>query len=631
MGVFADIGYGIISKRRSQDMKDLDRKKQFGYKPYKDGIEITKCILPEENIVIPKEIDGKKVKAIGSKAFVYSYEYFTDEESWQKPFEIKKIHIPETVEHISADAFCDGQNCVEHIFCNEITEFSVSPQNKYYCCENGTLYNKNKTELIQYPMGKRDTHFVIPDGVTNISENAFMFARFYEISMPESVVVLGKSAFQFCFKLKSIELKNVKVIPAYCFYECHNLKHVALGNKLKIIGNYAFYCCDLDSVELPENMERIGRHAFGLSRAKSIVIAKGLKEIPTGAFSYCRIERITIPKGVKKIGKYAFSDCSNLKEAVLPDGLSHIMKGAFMGCKPFDNLFIPKSVKKIDSYAFADTYLKDATVYDETETDELAFCAGSNDSIDAKEIYISKDVKYISPYAFPPHYYNIEKFTVDPENKYYFSWNGAIFSRVFAKNLVELVKYPINKSDTHFNLPENTYSVCQNAFYGNRNIENIVIGEGKFEYIAEGAFRECKNLRSIELPKSLKGIGNLAFAYCGRLKSIVLNDNISTIPFGCFYQCGRLEHVAFGKNITNVEAYSFGFCNKLKNIELPNSVKYIDCSAFLHCKPKGNITIPKNTELTNKRNLYKSCADELIMPKGQKTENADMLLQAVKQ
>lgn len=503
-------------------MKAFNSKKQFLYKPYKDGVIITKCVLQEEKIVIPMKIDGKKVKAIGHDAFIYKYE-----ETEQMPLKVKEIHIPSTVKYISNNAFGAGKYYFGCMFCNENAGFCVDPKNKYYCSENGVLYNKDKTKLIQYPMGKRDKHFIVPDSVTNISPNAFLFARIHEISIPKSVVSLGRSAFQFCFNLRNIDIKNVKIIPKSCFYECHRLKNVDVGNNLKIIERDAFVGCNIESIKLPKKMKKIGKQAFSCSCIKNIIIPHGLKKIPNGVFSGCKIEKIVIPEGVKKIGKYAFDGCSNLKEVILPNGLLCIMEGAFMRCKPFENIIIPKSVKKIDSYAFADTYLRDATVYDETTVDKLAFCIGSYDSLDAKEIYISKNVKYISPYAFLPYYYDIEKFVVDPENKNYFSKDGVIYSNVFAKYAVMLVKYPINKGNTRFIIHKNVYSILKNAFYGNRNLENIIINEGEFRYISEGAFKECKNLEYIELPKCLKGVGDHAFAHCNKLKNFVLPDNIS--------------------------------------------------------------------------------------------------------
>ena len=36
-------------------MKEINSEKQFSFKPYKDGIIITKCLMPEEDTVIPTE------------------------------------------------------------------------------------------------------------------------------------------------------------------------------------------------------------------------------------------------------------------------------------------------------------------------------------------------------------------------------------------------------------------------------------------------------------------------------------------------------------------------------------------------------------------------------------------------
>lgn len=471
---------------------------QFRYEPYGDGIIITKCMIPEENIAVPEKIDNKKVRAVGDGAFIYEY---TD--MLQEKTSIKKIHIPDTVEYISPTAFGGGKNFADYENCYDIAEFSVDCKNKCYCCENGILYSKDKTVLVRYPMGKTDKQFIVPISVTDIAPYAFMFARFEEIVFSGNTVYLGRAAFLYCTKLICAKIPNIEIIPSCCFYECHNLKYVTLGKDLKIIEESAFFNCDIESIALPEHMEIIDKYAFMYCKLKDITIPQGLTEIAEGTFIRCNIKKIVIPKGIKKICKYAFGKCTELKEAILPEGLLSIEEGAFIGCKPFYDLFVPKSVKRIERYAFADTCFRDAIVYDETDVDELAFCIGSSNKFDDKEIYVSEDVKYISPYAFSLYYYDIEKFIVNPKNKYYYSLNGVIYSRMISPasvSLVSLVKYPINKKDTRFIVPKNVYSIEQNAFWCSRNIKSIVICKA-LEHISENAFRECCSLEEIKLPK----------------------------------------------------------------------------------------------------------------------------------
>lgn len=45
--------------------------------------------------------------------------------------------------------------------------------NKYFTSLDGILYSYDRTRILAYPRGKRDTIFEIPEGVTQIDEMAF--------------------------------------------------------------------------------------------------------------------------------------------------------------------------------------------------------------------------------------------------------------------------------------------------------------------------------------------------------------------------------------------------------------------------------------------------------------------------
>lgn len=58
-----------------------------------------------------------------------------------------------------------------------LEEYNVSENNEYFSSENGVLYNKDKTILIDYPNNKKDTSFVVPDTVTKIDFKYFDFIK----------------------------------------------------------------------------------------------------------------------------------------------------------------------------------------------------------------------------------------------------------------------------------------------------------------------------------------------------------------------------------------------------------------------------------------------------------------------
>jgi hypothetical protein len=57
--------------------------------------------------------------------------------------------------------------------CNRLTAIHVAEDNTAYASVNGVLFNKAKTTLIQYPAGKQDVNYAIPNSVTSIGDYAF--------------------------------------------------------------------------------------------------------------------------------------------------------------------------------------------------------------------------------------------------------------------------------------------------------------------------------------------------------------------------------------------------------------------------------------------------------------------------
>jgi hypothetical protein len=109
---------------------------------------------------------------------------------------LTSVSIPDSVTSIEEKAFCS--------FSSLIT-INVSGNNSAYSSQDGVLYNKDKTTLIQYPNGKTDTTFTIPNDVTRIGENAFYYCEnITSVNIPESVTSIGNFAFFDCKNLTSV-------------------------------------------------------------------------------------------------------------------------------------------------------------------------------------------------------------------------------------------------------------------------------------------------------------------------------------------------------------------------------------------------------------------------------------------
>lgn len=92
--------------------------------------------------------------------------------------------------------------------CTMLLEIEVNPNNPCYSSIDGVLYNKEQTQLIQYPAGLYDDFYKVPDTVREIAENACYDAQDLEVlKIPAGVRKIGDMAFAFCDQLRDVEIR----------------------------------------------------------------------------------------------------------------------------------------------------------------------------------------------------------------------------------------------------------------------------------------------------------------------------------------------------------------------------------------------------------------------------------------
>ena len=122
-------------------------------------------------------------------------------------------------------------------------------------------------------------------------------------------------------------------------------------------------------------------------------------------------------------------------------------------------------------------------------------------------IYFGAGVKNIpESFFYPsinsPEFRDLEKIEVSPENKYYCSVDGVLFT----KDMKTLIKYPKHKKDNFYKIPNTVTTIFRGAFFGAVNLKKIDLGSSLVK-IEKHAFCKCINLVKFKIPKTLKFIG----------------------------------------------------------------------------------------------------------------------------
>jgi len=86
--------------------------------------------------------------------------------------------------------------------------------------------------------------------------------------------------------------------------------------------------------------------------------------------------------------------------------------------------------------------------------------------------------------------------------------------------------------------------------------------------IGDGGFENCKHLREITLPRNLTSIGEGAFRGCSQLRAITIPPGIINLPPGVFSGCRRLQKVGAGSILDTVDSTAFVGCCKLTEISI---------------------------------------------------------------
>ncbi|OUO80604.1 hypothetical protein B5F53_02480 [Blautia sp. An249] len=173
-------------------------------------------------------------------------------------------------------------------------------------------------------------------------------------------------------------------------------------------------------------------------------------------------------------------------------------------------------------------------------------------------------------------------------------------------------------ADKIFQFPEVYSSIGRNALKNNIRIRSVDLN--RIRHIEPFAFAGCTTLRQVNLRNCIR-LGKGAFSNCVNLKSIQIPESLIVMEPMVFLNCKRLSEVTFCGTVYAVdklEKESFLGCSSLKRIKIPRKIEVIGERAFYRCMELEEVLLPVSLKEIKREAFYQTGLKELELPEGLK-------------
>ena len=460
----------------------------------------------------------------------------------------------------------ESEKTVEVTNCDGGVSIGV-PSNQYrgnIIIPENVIYNGIKYEVIA--IGNRafwcndELHYVtLPSCVRSIGERAFYYSSLWGIvdSKFSNIESIGELAFYGCSGISEFIIPETTTsIGKYAFGNCQDLRRVVIGKNVTEIGEGAFdnsAIADIFSYIPADKLFALTNPGDITSNATLVVptgaqetyaaidgwkdfanIVEEKKEFNDGNFKYNVLsyknntveisiykhnEEVIIPPTVEhdgttytvtRIARMGFY-LSIIKRVSLPNTITEIAAGGFIGLPYLEEVTLPSSLVSIEDVAFGQCGLK--------------------------TVNIPASVKKIGRNPFA-NCAQLESINVEQGNTRFYDCSNNLIMDAGSNSIISGCK------NTSFNsLFSNGINLIIEpwAFSGSTGLTEITFPSNHYISIGEYAFNVCTNLNSITLPDGVEYIGQYAFNGCTKLNSIVLPDGVEYIGEKAFNECNLNE------------------------------------------------------------------------------------------
>lgn len=392
--------------------------------------------------------------------------------------------------------------------------------------------------------------------------------------------------------------------------------------------------------------------SYSLSRNKNIESKDFIIENSTAVKYVGSNSKVVVPEGITALATSLFWDNQNIEEVVLPKSLINLGGDTFYNCFNLKKVNIPMNVKFMGNNPFAGCPKLDLV----NESNNFNFVDG---------VLYNKDFSkliYCSIKQAKGNYHINESTKIVGKHSFYLC--DELTEITIPKSVIKLENNPfsgcskldlVNNSDYYHIVDKVIYDKDKKSVIGclnSINTDELILLD--VDRICRNSFWNCKGIKKIVLPKTLKTIGYNPFVGCSNIEfvsessnyevfnnalytesrrrlvcypakyavgNIHLPDEVITLERGAFSGCNKLTFINL-HNVSIISKTCFTNCDSLENVYCSDLVGYIGEWAFAHCKNLKEVSVYRDCFLD--KNILSNSEAKLVI----RSERSNYIIQS---
>ncbi len=514
--------------------------------------------------------------------------------------------------------------------------------------ERATVDLDSKISVINSESFKLDSHksFVLLECIDKLLSMGYLPSEII-IDFKNEYDIYCKDLYIKCFEWNHAEEDNVEFKKDYIksiTYESRLVSGV-IERRTSIKTVKGIYDVGIFENDLKQD-------SYSLSRNKNIESKDFIIENSTAVKYVGSNSKVVVPEGITALATSLFWDNQNIEEVVLPKSLINLGGDTFYNCFNLKKVNIPMNVKFMGNNPFAGCPKLDLV----NESNNFNFVDG---------VLYNKDFSkliYCSIKQAKGNYHINESTKIVGKHSFYLC--DELTEITIPKSVIKLENNPfsgcskldlVNNSDYYHIVDKVIYDKDKKSVIGclnSINTDELILLD--VDRICRNSFWNCKGIKKIVLPKTLKTIGYNPFVGCSNIEfvsessnyevfnnalytesrrrlvcypakyavgNIHLPDEVITLERGAFSGCNKLTFINL-HNVSIISKTCFTNCDSLENVYCSDLVGYIGEWAFAHCKNLKEVSVYRDCFLD--KNILSNSEAKLVI----RSERSNYIIQS---